>query len=66
MNDLLFQYLQSMKSTKAAEYALAMNPAITIHSMVEDIRTENEHIFTDAFFDHIDYVIDVTGHVSTR
>ncbi|CAF3376655.1 unnamed protein product [Rotaria socialis] len=55
-----------MKSKTAADSVKRMNPNMNIHSYIEGVLPETEHIYDDAFFERLNGVVNALDNVKAR
>ncbi|CAF4189676.1 unnamed protein product [Rotaria sp. Silwood2] len=55
-----------MKSQVAAKAVKTMNPNMNIHSFIEGVFTETEHIYNDTFFEQLSGVVNALDNVKAR
>ena len=54
------------KSVIATHVAKEMNPAANIHSLVERVSVDTEHIFTDKFWDQLNFIVNAVDNIKAR
>jgi ubiquitin-activating enzyme E1 len=54
------------KSTVACAVAKTINPLLNVTSYKQRVSAENEHIFTDNFFDKLDFLIGAVDNIHAR
>lgn len=55
-----------MKSKIAADSVKVMNPMMNIHSYIDGVLPETEHIYDDVFFERLTGVVNALDNVKAR
>lgn len=59
-------HIGKSKSVTASLVAKEMNPALNVRAMQERVSSETEHIFTDKFWDNLNFIVNAVDNIKAR
>lgn len=59
-------HIGKSKSVTASHVAKEMNPALNVKAMQERVSADTEHIFTDKFWDQLNFIVNAVDNIKAR